>query len=258
MSKRFVMSACVWLASCAVEQPGEGDHADRVPAVDNVARIGSNSMSPEALARAAVTTDRLDGAAAATLGATEDGRMVLHYAVGCALDGDQSITVLADGVEYTMAGAMGLAPDWTASALSTTQAAWVSACMFARVNLTSTPVTISARGSTPSLEASTVELNDYRIEEGAFWGNAFADLGSVIGYSCDGVDQAADDSHGDLPLRQCAQPDGPGSDISPCGLHYAGLCSDVCTTAGTYTNCAMPGKPPAVEVITTMLYGAPE
>jgi hypothetical protein len=125
--------------------------------------------------------------------------------------------------------------------------------------LTSTMVWISARGDVPGLEITKIESDEYQIEEGAFWGNVFVDLGPVVASSCDGNDQAADDGYADLPLRQCAQPDGvPGSGLSPCGMHYAGLCRDVCASTGAYANCAAPGGLPAAEVITTMLYGTPE
>jgi hypothetical protein len=254
-----------FLAACAAAPVGgpAGDQADggtqTAPVVSNVPRIGANAMSPAALAQAEITTDQLDASSAEAMGQTADARTVLQYAVGCALDTSQSITFTVDDTEYTFSGGMGVAPGWTDGALSASDAAWVSACLFARTNLTSTSVWISARGSDAGLATTTAELASYQIEEGAFWGNAFVDLGAVEGYSCNGVDQAADDSYADLPLRQCAQWDGvPESGLSPCGMRYAGLCGDVCTATGTYGNCAVPGGAAAAEVVTAMLYGAPE
>jgi hypothetical protein len=153
---------------------------------------------------------------------------------------------------------MGVAPGWTAHALSATEAAWVSACVLSRVNLTSVPVSVSLRGGNAGSDTTLAEVGDYQIEEGAFWGNIFTDLGAITGHSCDGVDQAADDSYGDLPLRACAQWDGvASSDRSPCGMSYAGLCSAVCTTASPYSGCAFQAGTASEAVVTSFLYGTP-
>jgi hypothetical protein len=240
------------LGACAVE-PGVGSPDDT-----NVPRIAGNGMSPAMLAGSGLITSTLDAAGAAAMGQTQSARKVLAYAAGCALSADQTVDFTVDGVTTTLFGAMGIAPAWTSRALTTSEAAWVSACLFARANLTSTSVQISARGAQSGLAVTADEEASYRIEEGAFWGNAFIDLGSVDASACDGVDQAADDSYGDLPLRQCAQPDGTGSNVTPCGFHYAGLCGSVCNTARPYTSCAVPGAGSHAEVVTTFLYGAPQ
>jgi hypothetical protein len=152
-----------------------------------------------------------------------------------------------------------MAPDWTIRALTVTEAAWVSACVVSRVNLTSAVVELSARGNDAGYDTTIEEVADYQLEEGAFWGNAFTDLGSVAGYSCNGLDQAADDTIGDLPLRECAEWDGVvSSNASPCGFHYAGLCSDACVTAtAPYNGCSFLGGTASSSVVTTFLYGAP-
>jgi hypothetical protein len=229
------------------------------PTVSNVPRLTVNALSPAAIAASELTTDVLDATSAAEMGTTQYARKTLAFAVSCALRDDQSVTFTVDGTEYTDHGAMGMAPGWVSDGLSNSEAAWISACLLARVNLTSTVVSISARGDAPGLETTTSEEADYQIEEGAFWGNAFVDLGSVAQYSCNGVDQAADDSYGDLPYRQCAQWDGvTGSNLSPCGMHYAGLCSDVCSSSGTYAGCSFSGGTAVSSVITTFLSGEPE
>ena len=180
------------------------------------------------------------------------------YAVSCALDSSQTINYTVSGTAYSATGLMGVAPSWTTTALSTSQAAWVSACVLSRINLTSALVTISARGAQAGYDTTIGETTDYRIEEGAFWGNVFTDLGSISGYACNGVDQAANDSYGDLPLRECAEWDGvTGSNLSPCGFHYAGLCTAVCSTGSAYAGCAFQGGTPHTEVVTTFLYGSP-
>lgn len=246
---------CVVLLGACVAQPG-----DRAPEVTEVPRIALNSLSPSWLLNdGLLTTSVLNSTNAASMGATQHARKVLAFAVSCALTDQQTITYTVSGIEYTAFGSMGMASSWTTTALSSTQAAWISACLFARLNLTSAVVLISARGDQTSLDTTEGELTDYQVQEGAFWGNAFTDLGTVQGYACNGVDQAANDSYGDLPYRQCAQWDGVAdSNLTPCGLHYAGLCSDVCTESGPYAGCSFQSGTAVDDVITTYLSGTPQ
>jgi hypothetical protein len=226
--------------------------------VTNVPKLAVNGLTPSVLTNSQLVTGVLDSAGAAAMGSDSDARRVLAYAVGCALDATQSVAFTVDGVDYTSVGAMGVAPGWTTNPLSASEAAWVSACMISRVNLTGTSVAISDRGAATGLVTTAAERASYQVEEGAFWGNVFVDLGSFAAYSCNGVDQAADDTQGDLPNRECAQWDGvAGSDRSPCGMSYAGLCSDACTTTGPYAGCSFQGGAAAPAVVTTFLYGTP-
>jgi hypothetical protein len=253
------LSACVLLlGACAIE-PMDTEPADLEPAPTNVPRIGSNSLSPTQLASTALTTDVLSSANALAMGQTSHARKVLAYAVSCALSDTQSVSFVLNGITYNFYGAMGLVPGWTSSDLSASEAAWISGCVFARVNLSSTLLYVSARGDQGGLGTTSGELADYEVEEGAFWGNAFVDLGSLAMYSCNGVDQAAADTYGDLPLRECAEWDGvTGSNLSPCGMNYAGLCSTACTTStAPYEGCSFLGGTAVNEVVTTFLYGDP-
>jgi hypothetical protein len=248
------LAACVLvLGACAIE-PVDSD-----PTPTNVPRIGSNSLSPTQLASTALTTDVLSSANALAMGQTSHARKVLAYAVSCALSDTQSVSFVLGGTTYNFYGAMGLVPGWTSNDLTTSEAGWISGCVFARVNLTSSLLYISARGDQGGLGTTSGELTDYQVEEGAFWGNAFVDLGSLAMYSCNGVDQAADDTYGDLPLRECAEWDGvTSSNLSPCGMNYAGLCSSACTTSSApYEGCSFLGGSAADEVVTTFLYGNP-
>lgn len=250
MSKQALLLAV--LGACAAEpQVGSGIET-------NVPRVAANALSPATLSGSGLTTSTLDAAAAAAMGQTASARDVLAYAAGCALGADQSLTYTVDGVGHTLQGAMAIAPAWTDRALTASEAAWVSACVLARVNETSTVVQISERGAQSGLATTAEEEAAYQIEEGAFWGNLFVDLGAIDANACDGVDQASDDSYGDLPLRQCAQPDGvAGSGLTPCGFHYAGLCGSACSAAAPYADCALPGGAAHGEVVTTFLSGAP-
>jgi len=228
------------------------------PETEAVPRITLNSLTPSALASTELVTDRLTAASAAAMGTSKDARKVLAYAVGCALNSAQSISFAVDGTAFADNGTVGIAQMWLARGLTASEAAWVSACVFARVNLESQPISVSTIGTTTALSPTAIERATYAIEEGAFWGNAFVDLGALAAYSCDGVDQAANDTYGDLPARQCAQPSSPGSQVSPCGMNYAGLCTAVCKAHSPYANCAFPGADPVAEVVTTLLRGQPE
>jgi hypothetical protein len=240
------------LGAC-VSSPGQGEQV-----VTNVPRLSANGLTPDELSATALTSGQLDPETVAEMAADPDAIRVLRYAVECALDTTQSFGYDFDGVHYAITGAMGLAPGWPTDGLSTDEAAWVSACVFSRVNASGTSIVISDRGAASGLATTSSELTAYRLEEGAFWGNLFIDLGAVEGYSCDGVDQAADDTRGDLPLRECAQWDGVrGSHTSPCGMNYAGLCSAVCATASPYSGCSFLGGTASSVVITTFLYGTP-
>lgn len=229
---------------CAAESfgPGEATQLDQ---------INLQTLALAELTSSALTTVRLDAASAPSMAITPAARKVLTFAVACALDSTQTITFTVGGTLYTATGAVGIAPGWTAGALTPTQAAWVSACLFANVNDASTLIWISLRGAQSSFATSTDERAEYQIEEGAFWGNAFSNLGPIMGYSCNGVDQAANP-------RQCAQWDGvTSSNRSPCGMSYAGHCSQVCASVvAPYSGCSFLGGAAAGSVVTIFLAGA--
>lgn len=236
-----------------VASPGQD-----APVVTNVPRLSANGLPPEALSASALTTDWLDPDTAGDLAADDDAAKVLRYAVECALGPTQSFAYDAGGVHHVITGAMGLGTGWTTGGLSASEASWVSACVFSRANASGTSVVISDRGSASALATTSPELASYQLEEGAFWGNLFVDVGPVEAFSCEGVDQAIDDTRGDLPLRVCARWDGVrSSNTSACGMSYAGLCSAVCSTTGPYAGCSFLGGAAASEVVTTFVYGTP-
>ena len=238
------------LAACATEPTPEGTSV--------VQLLTANSLTPSELFNGQLTTTQLDATSAAAMGATDDARRTLSYAVNCALSSSQSVSFTVDGTAYTYVGEIGLQPAWTTGALSASDAAWISACVFSRVNLTGTVVSISERGGQPALATTPAEVANWDLEEGAFWGNAFVDLGAIAAFACDGVDQSTDDARGDLPVRQCAQPDGvAGSTTSPCGFSYAGPCTAVCSSADLYSGCSFQVGAASANVITTFVLGAP-
>lgn len=233
------------LAACAVPAPGESSVASQP-------LLTANSLTPSQLANGQLTTVQLDATSAAAMGATADAREVLSYAVNCALSSDQSISFTVDGTAYTYAGALGVATNWTSGALSADDASWVSACVLSRVNATGTQVSISDRGDNAALSTTASEVANWNLEEGAFWGNTFIDQGAIAGFACEGSDNAADDTRGDLPLRQCARPDSSGT-TTACGFTYAGSCATACSASGPYAGCAAPGGAASANVITTFV-----
>ena len=249
MDRSVVLVGVLAIAGCVEVAPEVGVEP----------RIVTNALSPTAFASSALTTSVLNSTNAAAMGQTNAQRKVLAFATTCALDATQSVTFTISSVEYTNVGLMGVAPAWTSRALTTTEAEWVSACIISRVNLTSALVNISARGANSGYDTTIGEVADYQLEEGAFWGNAFTNVGTVEGYSCNGVTQAANDTLGDLPSRECAEWDGvPSSNLTPCGFYYAGLCSIVCeTSTAPYSGCSFVGESGGDSVVTTFLYGTP-
>jgi hypothetical protein len=154
---------------------------------------------------------------------------------------------------------MGVATKWLGGDLDATSAAWVSACVLARINQFGSSVTFSMRGSNAGLATTSSELTNYQIEEGSFWGNVFGDQGTKVAYSCIGRDQAANDTYGDLPLRECAEADAPGSSTSPCGFSFAGACNVICTSGGVpWSGCSFQGGTASSAVTTSFLYGLPQ
>jgi hypothetical protein len=246
MRNSVFFAALLTLAACT--DPGGTGLSD-------TPKIIVNALTPSAFAGSLLSSNQLTSTSAATMGATANGRSVLEFAVGCALSNTQSISYTVSGTTYSATGLMGIATGWTSGAMSATDAAWVSACVVSRVNLTGATVTISARGGNAGLDTINGEAGNYMIEEGAFWGNVFGNLGTVAGNACDGVDQANNDTYGDLPLRECAE---PGlHNTTPCGFNYRGLCDQVCSSgAAPYDGCPVDGG--AVDtVVTTFLYGLP-
>jgi hypothetical protein len=225
----------------------------------NVARQDVNTLAPEGLLSSGLTTARLDATSAAAMANTDEARQVLTYAIGCALDSTQAVSYIVGGETYNSVGGIGLARQWTDGPLSELQAAWVSACVFAHANEFSTVIWISVRGNQADLDTTNDERSEYQREEGAFWGNAFIDLGPIAAYACDGIDPMATDGTTDLP-RQCAHWDGvAGSNKSSCGMGYAGMCRSICTTnSAPYTGCSFLGAAASPSVITTFLSGPPD
>ena len=193
-------------------------------------------------ASGATASDRLAGDAG--LGATPDGRLLLKYAVECALPAGEALRTARKGKQVLLKGSLGLAPAWKHAALSDADQRWMTACILSRVNAFGVTVHLSMRAAKPALrrEMAASELRDYTFEEGAFYGNLFAD--PPVLYACAGTG-------GVLPaptkrLRVCTDPDEPGATMNRCGMEMTGSCAQLCDShderQGFYRGCKGAGR----------------
>ena len=109
-------------------------------------------------------------------------KLVLSYAISCALPQDENATLTDEnGDPWFVSGSLGLAPWWQGQPLDAapdplpadTGQKRVSACLAARTNALAQPVMISLRA--PEIVTSPVERQIYDHSEGAFWANLFSD-----------------------------------------------------------------------------------
>jgi hypothetical protein len=95
---------------------------------------------------------------------------------------------------------------------------WITACLLARVNAHSQPgrpvsVAISMRGAHPALATDSSEVEQFPVQEGAFWGNIFKAEPEL--YTCYGVHYQDTNS----TLRACTHAGAscPMTIVGPCG-----------------------------------------
>ena len=244
----LTLGACLDASDASTDD--SNDSNDSIDTTD-VGRIATNGLTPGAAQLALnINSTQLTSSSISAMTSSANGRSDLTYIVGCALATGDSITSGA----YTFQGGVGIAPGWKTAALTSDQAKQVSACFLSRLNATGVNVTISLRGTLAG--TSGTETTDYDLEEGAFFGNIFSNLGANTDwYTCIGDDQLVNNTIGDFPKRKCATYDA-GLGQSPCLMAYAGTCSAICTRtgAGNYDNCNYGGTAHS-GVITTFLLG---
>jgi hypothetical protein len=146
--------------------------------------LSPNALSPNALSPNALSPNALSPNGLAAIQdpgyAGELSRELLRYTVGCALAPSQSFAFSwtdALGLQHQEAypGLLELAPGWASSPLGADDQQMISACLAARTNWYSIPVTISMRSHQGPLntKAQSSELAAFPNVEGAFWGNLF-------------------------------------------------------------------------------------
>ena len=143
-------------------------------------------------------------------------KLVMQYLVECALPEGVTVTITdVDGTSLPFTGALGLAPEWATGAPTLQSQELVSACLGARTNALGTHVQLSLRGG--NIPVSSLERQQYRRYEGAFWGNFFSatptmnvcevDGGGMAGRLCTEGMNCGFTYHGACPTS-CANPDG--------------------------------------------------
>jgi hypothetical protein len=205
-------------------------------------RLSGNRLSGNRLSGNKLSATRLEANPdTADMLATVDGREVYSYMMSCALPSGTTIeATIPDAPDtappdtlYTCShgrcgfpGSLGLAEHWIDRALDPRGQRWVTACLLSRVNLYGVSVKISLHGVAPQLSVSPSEAATYTLQEGAFYGNIFADPDQPLDWNaCTGKDQASGDA-GDLQLRACAEPDPNDPTHTKCGFKYAGTCGN--------------------------------
>jgi hypothetical protein len=242
--------ASAFAAGCAFEAEGDGGTGELIAKVESAINIDNalvpnalvpNALVPNALVPNALVPNALvpNALPASTLTALRDtgeagevSRLFMRYVVSCAFDSTQSFTINYPDAEtgpesVTFTGALGLATQWEKGGLSLSERRWVSACIAARTNYYGIPVMISLRGNHPSLTADLNERESYGMQEGAFWGDLFADTPFVQAcYVPETVEYAR------TKLRECAAGHVDGSSTTACGmLERVGPCSEPLCTA---------------------------
>lgn len=261
---RFMLALAILLAFVA--RPAQMAETRNRLATNRLAtnRLATNRLATNRLATNALSSTRLEAnMATAELLATADGRDVYSYLISCALPEGMTIEATIPGApdsappitNYTCSsgrcvfyGGIGLAEDWIDHRLASKDERWISACLFARVNVNDTAEAISLRGNHPGLAVSTDEAELFTVAEGAFYGNLFTHEDDPIDWNaCRGEGQASGE-FGGLVLRDCTEEDPANPGKTYCGFTYAGDCRDytpdvpsayACKSsdAGLYSDC---------------------
>lgn len=217
--RNLTLLVCATMTACGCAFEPEGDSVGVATDALETNIINTNSLDPSAqnpsalkpsmLAAGPLTLSALSPEALAAIQMPGiDGyhsRQLLQYTMSCALEPTDSFsftwTDAADVVhEESYPGRLGLAVGWRDHAPSSSDRRWVSACLAARTNWYGISVTISSRASHPALnKAGTPEIASHDMEEGAFWGDLFADTPRL--YACN---YGPNKSHSRSQLRDCA------------------------------------------------------
>jgi hypothetical protein len=183
-------------------------------------------------------------------------REFLEVLVGCALDWGTFVVDNNDPVYFNedfigkyYAGEIGLAPEWSTRALTTTERQLVTACVLARVNRYGEEVDVLLEGNHTSITHAQAVKDEYPALESSTWGNMFDStvvlnptrnplLPSPIGFKAYVCQETATCSTGIAGMLR-------GCDSDACGFNYVGNCDDVATTCSARTTTGTFGSSPA-------------
>lgn len=241
--KTIISVVAVLATGCAVDGIATGTTDQAVESQNKLAanKLTANKLAGNKLAGNKLAGNKLAGNKLAAnslstgdLANTEDGRDVLSYIVGCALDTTQTLAVFDDaGNEYDMPGWLGLATAWTDRELTVDERQLVSSCLYSRTNYYGVAVHISLRGDSPLLATDDAELAAYPASEGAFWGDFFDPINGTSWFTCEAPEKLADEGNTAYHLRQCSTASGDGS-TSLCGFTYTGACGSQVPSTGIH------------------------
>jgi len=153
---------------------------------------------------------------------TADEINLLVHLAHCALPPWKSWNVSVNGEYMDMGGNFGFAADLWDFPLLPEQQLFVSACMISLVNFFGKKIQVSGRNM-PDAAATDVELSDWPVYEGSFFGNIFSE--NITKYVCQGTpEQEALQQSPDRQWRRCT--DFPQYN---CEFVFMGKCSEVCS-----------------------------
>jgi hypothetical protein len=229
----LLIPAIALLAACA-DVPGEAVVREAVVTGNRVTanrvtgnRVTANRVAANRVAAHRITAHRLtvDGAANELL-ATVDGRDLFSVLVNCAIPEGLTLEATVGDTTFLFFGELGLARDWLDHPLDREGRGWVSACVFAKINVRDVLIPISVHGPDHGLATTSDERATWSVEEGAFYGDMFTPLDEpILWIACRGAGQAAGESGG-LIDRDCAEEDPAHPGLTQCGFVYAGDCGD--------------------------------
>ena len=157
--------------------------------------------------------------------ATQADRQFLKYVIRCALPQGVVVESKSRYGHFRFNGRHGLAPDWTKRPLIEQEQELVSACILALTNKfgVAVPVYLVPGTKPPNLKRRKEDGSlDYRLFEGAFFGNLF--LPSPKAFVCVGNGRTVAPGDPIWSKRVCGLPDGNGGRTSRCGMVIVGSC----------------------------------
>jgi hypothetical protein len=242
LSSSIVMSGCI--AGTSTEEAGVSDPI-AVPYETMEGPVTSNGLDPfdfwapeNQQALRSLGAAGLLGSGGALVPTSllddESGTSVLRHAIRCALPGAQTVQS-ASGASFQ--GDLGLAPDWTSRALTTSERRWVTACLLQLLNGVGAHVSILLRGNHPALDPDPgLDLSSYTIDDTTAFGDVFALSGHSWVCVNPGVQLSCGIGASQYTLaRLCG--------LSPtCGATLLGPCIFYCgyDADGAPTSCSVP------------------
>ncbi len=229
--KTIISLIAALTAGCAVDAVSTSTSTDNLTAQNKLAtnKLATNKLATNKLATNKLATNSLG---ASDLMATPDGREVLSYIVGCALETGQTLVDYdPDGNEYSFPGWLGLATSWADRTPTADERQLVTSCLLSRTNYFGVSVQLSLRGDSPLLTTDADELAAYPAHEAAFWGDLFDPSGVQTEFACESAEKVADEGNTSYTLRQCATPSGDGV-TTMCGFTYQGTCATQVPASG--------------------------